>query len=59
MHWLALLGAQVAGRELGRWNARANVGAVNGQALQRGEERVLDASTTDDQPYSYLYMQEQ
>ena len=50
MHWLALLGAQVAGRELGRWNARAYFGAVNGQALQRGEERVLDASTTDDQP---------
>ena len=36
-----------------------NVGAVNGQALRRGEERVLDASTTDDQPYSYRYMQEQ
>lgn len=54
MHWLALLGAQVAGRELGRWNAR-----IIGQALQRGEERVLDASTTNDQPYSYLYPQEQ
>ena len=34
----------------GQVECKSILGAVNGQALQRGEERVLDASTTDDQP---------
>ena len=50
MHWLPSWALRLQGRELGRWNARADFGAANGQALQRGEERVLDASTTNDQP---------